>query len=173
MDLDGVTAIGKINQVCLAGGVIEKLNQQTGVHQKLIFGDKFGSVHLMDISRKLILDKKALPKYEGRRILNIATACLEWIDTRLIYCAIVARGSPIVSIVCFKHNENKLYHLYSLNTCPELENPDQLELNEGQTYLMLPSEVKMSVDGEFLTVTSFDGSVKLIQMPPVFDPMNF
>ena len=78
----------------------------------------------MDISRKVVLDKKALPMYEGRRILNIATACLEWIDTRLIYCAVVARGSPIVSIVCFKHNENKFYHLYSLNTCPELENPD-------------------------------------------------
>jgi hypothetical protein len=26
MDLDGVTAIGKINQVCMAGGVIEKAN---------------------------------------------------------------------------------------------------------------------------------------------------
>lgn len=38
---------------------------------------------------------------------------------------------------------------------------------------MLPSEVKFSVDGEFLTVISFDGSVKLIQMPPVFDPMGF
>jgi hypothetical protein len=85
----------------------------------------------MDVSRKIILDKKALPKYEGRRILDISTACLEWIDTRLIYAAIVARGSPIVSIVCFKHNENKLYHIYSINACPELENPDALETNEG------------------------------------------
>lgn len=38
---------------------------------------------------------------------------------------------------------------------------------------MLPSEVKLSVDGEFLTVTSFDGAVKLIQMPPIIDPMSF
>lgn len=85
----------------------------------------------MDVSRKIILDKKALPRYEGRRILDISTACLEWIDTRLIYAAIVARGSPIISIVCFKHNENKLYHIYSINACPELDNPDSLETNEG------------------------------------------
>ena len=85
----------------------------------------------MDVSRKLVLDKIALPRYEGRRILDIGTAALEWVDSRLIYTAIVARGSPIISIVCFKHNENKLRHIYSINVCPELENPDALESNEG------------------------------------------
>ena len=38
---------------------------------------------------------------------------------------------------------------------------------------MLPSEVKFSLDGEFMSVISFDGSIKLIKMPPVFDPMGF
>jgi len=87
------------------------------------------------------------------------------VDTRLIYVAVIARGSPYVCILCFKHNENKFHHFYSLNMCPELENPDNLEANEGQKYLMLPAEVKLSLEFEFLAVTAFDGSVKVIKMP--------
>ena len=115
----------------------------------------------------------ALPRYTSRRITNIATASLEWVDTRLIYAAVVARASPIITIVCFKHNENKFRHVYSINTCPGLENPDNLEANEGQSYLGLPCEVKFSLDGEFLAVTSYDGAVKLIKMPPILDPMQY
>lgn len=66
MDLDGVTAIGKMTQVCMSGGMIEK--SSTGVQQKLILGDKFGAVHLFDVSRKLVLDKMALLRYKSRRI---------------------------------------------------------------------------------------------------------
>ena len=85
----------------------------------------------MDVSRKLILDKLMIERYLSRRIINISTATLDWVDTKLTYAAVVARGSPIVSIVCFKQNENKIYNLYSLNTCPEIENPDSLESNDG------------------------------------------
>ena len=65
-----------------------------------------------------------IAKFEGRRVINISTATIEWIDTKLTYIAVVARGSPFISIVGFKHNENKLYSLYSLNTCPTIENPE-------------------------------------------------
>ena len=70
---------------------------------KMIIGDKFGQVHLLDVSRKLVLDKKEVPKYKGKRIINISTACIEWVDTKLIYAAVVARASPIVSIFVFKN----------------------------------------------------------------------
>jgi hypothetical protein len=50
-------------------------------------------------------------------------------DTRLTYLTVIARGSPIVKILAFKHNENKIYHLYNLNVCPNLVNPDNLEAN--------------------------------------------
>jgi len=50
-----------------------------------------------------------IERYAGRRITCISTATLEWVDTKLIYAAIAARGSPIVTIVVFKHNENKMY----------------------------------------------------------------
>jgi len=38
---------------------------------------------------------------------------------------------------------------------------------------MLPCEVKFSLDGEFLTIVSYDGSVKLLKMPPILDPMQY
>lgn len=113
-----------------------------------------------------------IERFKGRRIQNISTATLQWLDTKLTYLAVVARGSPIVTIICFKHNENKLYSLFTLNTCPSLENPDTLEQNDGQTYLSLPSETKLSLDCEFLSITSFDGTVKLVKMPPILDPMQ-
>jgi hypothetical protein len=118
-----------------------------------------------------VLDKIALPGYESRRIQSISTATLEWTDTKLTYTAIIARGSPIISIVCFKQNENKLYHFNSINMCPDLENSDKLELNDGQTYLMLPSECKLSLDCEFMQVTNFDGTIVLVKMAPIIDPM--
>lgn len=112
-----------------------------------------------------------ISKFKGRRIINISTATIEWIDTKLTYVAVVARGSPVVSIVCFKHNENKLYSFYSLNTAPTLDNPDALEQNEGQTYLELPAETKLSLDCEFMSIISFDGAVKVVKMPEIIDPM--
>ena len=94
---------------------------------KVILGDKFGNIHLLDASRKSILDKKEILKYKGRRIISIATCCIEWVDTRLVYFAVAARASPIVSIFCFKNSESKLIHLYSLNVFPELENIEKPE----------------------------------------------
>ena len=50
-------------------------------------------------------------------------------DTKLTYVATVARGSPIIKILIFKHNENKFYHIYNLNACPSILNSDNLESN--------------------------------------------
>ena len=36
---------------------------------------------------------------------------------------------------------------------------------------MLPAEVNLSAEGEFLTVTTFDGTIKVIKMPPIIDPI--
>lgn len=82
----------------------------------------------------------------------------------------VARASPVIRILAFKHNENKLYHLYNLNVCPSLANPDNLDANPDQSYLDLPSEAKLSPDNAFLVVTSFNGEVKLFRMPAIINP---
>jgi len=74
-----------------------------------------------------MLDKKTV--FEGRRIVSISTATITWMETKLIYVAVVARGSPYVRILAFKHSENKLHHLYNINMCPTLPNPDNLETN--------------------------------------------
>jgi len=63
-NIDGVTAIGCMSNVVLAGGVIEKSSGENhSVQTKLVLGDKFGQLHLLDASRKLVLDKIAIPKF--------------------------------------------------------------------------------------------------------------
>ena len=46
MDINGVTAIAKMNQVCIAGGNVEKFDSNNfgseGIFNKVILGDKFG-----------------------------------------------------------------------------------------------------------------------------------
>jgi hypothetical protein len=74
-------------------------------------------VHLFDASRKLMLDKKLVFE-TGRRIQHIASATVAWMDTKLTYVAVIARACPFIRILVFKHNENKLYHIYNLNICP-------------------------------------------------------
>ena len=101
-------------------------------------GDNFGEVQLVDTSRKLVLDKFKVPGFESRRIISITSSSIDWVGTQLSYVAVIARGSPIVNILAFKHNENKLRRLYSLNLLPELENPEQPELNTRQSYLDFP-----------------------------------
>ena len=93
-----------------------------------------------------------------------------WLDTKLTYLAVVARAHPVVKILVFKHTENKLYHHYSLNTCPSLTNLDQVDADPNFSYLDLPSEVKLSSDFAFLTVTTFSGEVKLVKMPAIINP---
>lgn len=82
----------------------------------------------------------------------------------------IARANPVVKVLIFKHNENKLHHTYNLNTCPTLANPDSLDANAEQSYLDLPAEVKLSPDVSFMAITTFGGEVKLVRMPPIISP---
>lgn len=84
----------------------------------------------------------------------------------------MARGSPFIEVLVFKHNENKVRLLYTINTCPELENPLKLESNSKQTYLMLPCNCTFSLDGEFMQTTNHEGRVRIFKMPPILDPLT-
>jgi hypothetical protein len=86
--------------------------------------------------------------------------------------AAVARGSPSVQIVIFKHSDCKFHHLYGLNLVPELQNPATPELNQEQKYTKFPCDVKLSMDCVFLAVTLCSGEVKLLKMPPILNPME-
>jgi hypothetical protein len=116
-------------------------------------GDNFGQVTLVDVTRKISLDKFKVPGFEGRRIVSITSCSIEWVGTQLTYVACVARGSPMVKVLIFKHSENKLRQLYTVNILPELLTPEAPEQNAGQTYTEFPFELKFSVDGVFLAVT--------------------
>lgn len=91
----------------------------------------------MDVSRKLILDKTqnlfgkqateesdevVAPKF----IQHIETGTIEWTDSKLTFAIVIARSSPIIKFLLFKHSENKLFHLYSMNTQTEFDesNPE-------------------------------------------------
>jgi hypothetical protein len=125
---DGITSMAQVKPMVIgAGGRIEK-EASSVVSNKVLIGDKFGSVQLFDASRKIMLDKKQL--YDTpRQVLNISTATLVWLDTKLTYVSVVARASPFVKILVFKHNENKLYHIYNLNMTPAIPNPDAIDSN--------------------------------------------
>ena len=67
------------------------------MQSNLVVGDKFGPIHLADVSRKLVLDMMEIERFAGRRIIHISTANVEWINTKLTYLAVkITRGSPAV-----------------------------------------------------------------------------
>jgi len=76
----------------------------------------------------------------------------------LTYAAITARCSPFIEIIAFKHSENKLFHLYTLNF--NTQNPGT---EPTASYLDLPHSVKLSKDALFMTVTSYNGEVKFFK----------
>ena len=125
----------------------------------MLAGDNFGSLTLIDISRKLVQDRFKVPGFEGRRILSLSSCTLEWAGTQLTYVAVCARACPSVKVLAFKHQDCKLRCLYSLNLIPDLANPETPELNADQSYLNFPAEVKLSLDCAFLAVTLASGEV--------------
>jgi len=126
----------------------------------------------MDASRKIVLDRFKVPTFEGRRITSISSCSIEWVGTQLTYIAVVARGSPIVNIIIFKNNENKMRLLHTFNICKDLATPEDPESTPHQSYQEFPHQVKLSVDCVFLAVTMLNGEVNLIKMPPVLSPLS-
>lgn len=55
---------------------------------------------------------------------------------------------------------------------PDLQNPENPELNSEQKYSKFPFEVKLSLDCVFMAVTLANGEVKLIKMPPILNPLE-
>jgi len=165
LELEGVTVVKTISKALAAGGIPESSDEQVPVlPSRTLLGDKFGAIHLLEVNRKLVLDKRVL--FEGQRIESIATATIVWADTKLTYAAVIGRGSPEIKILCFKHLENMLYHFYTINMLPGVA-----YMPEGG-YADYPAECVISADCLFMAVTSYGGEVKLVRMPPIFDPLR-
>lgn len=119
-----------------------------------------------------MIDRFKLPALQSRRIISLSSCTIEWVGTQLTYVAVAARGHTQVHIVVFKHSDCKFKHLYSFNMCPELANPETPESNDKQKYSNFPSDVKLSMDFAFLSVTLASGEVKILKMPQVLSPMD-
>ena len=99
----------------------------------MILGDKFGHIHLFDAQRKQHLDTlkftdtpndqltdALFPK--NRRVNSVDASTLEWYDTHLTYIAVSHRGSQMIDLCLFLHNENKLRHIYTYNVDKSFDN---------------------------------------------------
>jgi hypothetical protein len=128
MELDQATVLERVSVALGAGGIINK-EEQFGVTSKIVAGDNFGQITVLDVHRKIVMDKLKLPGFEGRRIISISTCSFEWAGTQLTYIAAIARASALVHIAVFKHSDCKLKALYILNLLPDLANPLEPELN--------------------------------------------
>lgn len=122
MELDQATVLERVGVSVSAGGLINK-EEQLMVTSKILAGDNFGQVTLIDIQRKVVLDRLKLADYEsGRRIIAMTTCSLEWASTHLTYIAVVARGSSKINVLVFKHSDCKIKTLFTFNLMPELAN---------------------------------------------------
>ena len=84
---------------------------------------------MIDITRKLTVDRFKVTGMQSRRIIALSTCTVEWAGTQLTYIAVVARGCTTVQILCFKHNDCKIKEIHSLNVAPEMLNQAEPELN--------------------------------------------
>jgi len=107
LDVDACTVIERVGSLVGPGGTVNK-EEQSSISHKVIIGDNQGQLVLVDVSRKLVLDRFQVPNCEGRRIMSISSCSLEWVGTQLTYVATCVRGSSIINIIVFKHNENKM-----------------------------------------------------------------
>lgn len=63
---------------------------------KVIAGDNFGTISVIDITRKLTVDRFKVTGMQSRRIIAVSTYTVEWAGTQLTYIAVVARGCTTV-----------------------------------------------------------------------------
>lgn len=128
IEMDQTTVLHQVTVAVGPGGLIEK-GEQSNTTSKVIAGDNFGQLSLVDTQRKLVIDRFKIPALQGRRIIALSSCTIEWVGTQLTYVAVAARGHAQVHIVVFKHSDCKFKHLYAFNLIPDLANPDQPELN--------------------------------------------
>ena len=51
------------------------------ITQKVAAGDNFGTVSIVDTTRKIVVDRFKVPQFNGRRIISISSATIEWVGT--------------------------------------------------------------------------------------------
>ncbi len=153
LEINGVTAIStEANTHYLSAG---KFN-------RVILGDKFGGLHLVDCARKLELTK--VEAFPGRRVTSVSTATVTWLDTNLVTVAAVARGSADINIYYYKNNESKLYHYYRYRMM------EPTEAAADTPVAGFPRLVRLSADGFYLSVVTYDGQVVVLKTPEIPEP---
>jgi hypothetical protein len=120
-----------------------------------------------------MLDSFELPECDGRRVLSLSSCTLDWVGTQLTFIACVVRGVTKIPVLVFRHNDNKIKHMYSVTgLCQNIENEFAPESIPKQSYKEFPMEVSFSPECSFLTVTMYTGEIKVCKMPPILNPLK-
>ena len=151
IDIQGITAMG--TEVSYIYGHDTRPS-------KVLLGDYLGNLYLVDTSRKIILDKIEVEK--GSRVLEISLCTIEWVDTMLSRVVVLSRGSVVLRIYHFKHNENKLYLHYTMNIANDPTPTD--------SYESLPLHILLSQDALFLAIIKYKGEMVLVELPEPPEP---
>ena len=65
LDVDACVCIEKVGTLVGPGGTVNK-EEQSSISHKIIIGDNLGQLVLVDVSRKLVLDRFQVPNCDGR-----------------------------------------------------------------------------------------------------------
>ena len=125
---------------------------------KMIFGTMKGNLGIYDIEFDKTVIEINLSKQN--RVEHITTSTIKYFDTYQTRIAACCRGETNIYILSYNHSFTGITTECILNTVtPETNTPptppEKLQLN------MVISGLKLSKDGYFLSVTDFDGGVRI------------
>lgn len=109
--------------------------------------------------------------FEGHRVHQVVSSAIPWVDTYLSTIVVIARGTPDVKILSYKHSESKFYHFYTIKGISK-DAAEDGQAKPETSYLDFPSKIEISKEGLFLLITTYSGAVHLLRLPEPLNPMK-
>lgn len=130
------------------------LSSVSKVHNHLLAGDKNGTVHLLDLAKKIVFSKKELAV--GKRVIHIAQTFVSDGDVAITTLAVVLNSHGKIYILRYKHAQPKLVLTHQIEVAVDDSDPNKL-----------PYGCEFTDYGRLLFVYTYDGSIFLYKVPEV------
>ena len=140
---------------------IDLLNNNNITHStlaKMVFGTMKGNLGVYDFdSGKIVLEVNISKQ---NRVEHISTSTVKYFDTYQTRIAVCCRGESNIYILSYNHSFTGITTECILNTInPEESNPPQPPEKLNLSYVI--SDLKLSKDGYFLSVTDYSSGVRI------------
>ena len=140
---------------------IDLLNNNNITHStlaKMVFGTMKGNLGVYDFdSGKIVLEVNISKQ---NRVEHISTSTVKYFDTYQTRIAVCCRGESNIYILSYNHSFTGITTECILNTInPEDSNPPQPPEKLNLSYVI--SDLKLSKDGYFLSVTDYSSGVRI------------